>query len=373
VSMKKLYFVIPSLGGGGAERVLVHILRGLDSRKFDINLVLFRKEGVYLDHLPKSISIQFVDRNLVYGLSWLILLFKIGKLLRSNNPEVIVSFMWYSNFIILILKALRVIQSPIIVSERYTLSFSYEGKFIEFIRRIVVRFFYPFADKILAVTRDMAKELNHLYNIPASKIAAIYNPIDFKKVNQDAEERVDNLWFRDSIPVLIAVGRLSPQKGFSYLIRAVSTLRSAFLVRLIILGEGQERKNLQQLIHHLNIQDQIQLVGFQKNPYQYLSRATIFVLSSLYEGFPNALVEAMALEVPCIATRCPTGPEEIITDGVNGLLVPPGDEKALAEAIIRLLKDPALCKKLSEEGRKRAEDFKVEKIVREYEDLILSV
>lgn len=375
--MKKIYFVIPSLGGGGAERVLVHLLRGLDSRKFDVNVVLFKKEGIYLDDVPGTVAIHSVDHvlrsRLWYGFGWLFLLSKLGRLLRSQKPEIIVSFMWYSNFVVLMLRAMRLIRSAVIVSERYTLSFSYEGKVTELIRSNVVRFVYPFADKIVAVSEAMSKELNRLYNIPPTKISVIYNPVDFKKIEEASEERVDHPWFRDSIPVLIAAGRLSPQKGFSYLIRAVSILKNESLIRLIILGEGDERKNLQQLIDRLGLQNQVELIGFQKNPYKYFSRATIFVLSSLYEGFPNALVEAMVLGVPCIATRCPTGPEEIIMDGVNGLLVPTADEKVLAEAIIRLLKDPALRKQLAEGGRKRAEDFRVEKIVKEYEDLILSV
>ncbi len=137
--------------------------------------------------------------------------------------------------------------------------------------------------------------------------------------------------------------------------------------RLVILGDGGKRSNLEKLARQLGIERQVTFLGFQTNPFKYLARSDIFVLSSLWEGFALVIVEAMACGIPVISTRCPSGPDEIITDGVNGLLVPVADETALAEAILRLLKDKKLAVKLAQAGTKRAEDFAITKIIKQYE------
>ncbi|GAH75207.1 unnamed protein product [marine sediment metagenome] len=140
-----------------------------------------------------------------------------------------------------------------------------------------------------------------------------------------------------------------------------------FPCRLVILGEGDEEQALNKLAADLDISNDVAFLGFQNNPFSFIAHSNIFALSSHWEGFGNVIIEAMACSVPVISTNCPYGPNEIITDGVNGLLVPVGDTHAMAEAIAKLLKDEPLRERLAEEGKKRAEDFKVEKMVAEYE------
>jgi glycosyltransferase involved in cell wall biosynthesis len=220
----------------------------------------------------------------------------------------------------------------------------------------------------------MGIELQQMFNIPLSKIAVINNPIDIQKVNKLSNENINHSWNEENFPVIIAIGRLTSQKGFSYLIKAFSIVVSDGIpCRLLILGEGVDKEKLKKLAMELRVDDKVSLLGFQKNPYKYLCRSTLFVLSSLYEGFPNVLLEALALGVPSIATRCPTGPEEIITHEVDGILTPPADEMALANAIKRGLLDQGLRKRLGEAGKKRAENFRVKKIVRLYEEVIEGV
>jgi glycosyltransferase involved in cell wall biosynthesis len=139
--------------------------------------------------------------------------------------------------------------------------------------------------------------------------------------------------------------------------------------KLVILGEGPLRAELEGLIASLGLVDDIALPGFQENPYDYMSQSTVFVLSSLFEGFGNVLVDALALGVPVISTRCPVGPEDIITDGVTGIFVPPADAQALAQAILRVLQDSELRRRLSANGPLRAADFAIERIVPQYEAL----
>lgn len=278
--------------------------------------------------------------------------------------------MWYTNFVALLSKLLSRARCGIIVSERSSLS-SYEGWLNEFLRRLAIRTFYPKAEIIIVNSKNMGIELTQMFNISASKVSVIYNPIDIQRINQMKGEEVRHPWYEADIPLIVAIGRLTFSKGFSYLIKALHIVGAKGIpCRLVILGEGGEEERLKRLAIGLRVDDWVAFLGFQPNPYKYLARSTLFVLSSLYEGFPNVLLEALALGVPSIATRCPTGPEEIITDGVDGILVPPSDEQALADAIKRVLRDEGLRERLGEAGKKRAEDFRVEKIVKQYEDVI---
>jgi glycosyltransferase involved in cell wall biosynthesis len=167
--------------------------------------------------------------------------------------------------------------------------------------------------------------------------------------------------------VVVAFGRLISRKGFDDLLKAFRIVRDKMKSRLIIIGDGEEHNNLQNLSYSLSLEDDVTLTGYLDNPYEILSSADVFVLSSRWEGFGNVIIEAMACGVPVISTDCPYGPNEIITHGVNGLLVPVGDVQAMAEAIVTLLRDRALRTSLAEAGRKRAQDFSVDKMVAEYE------
>lgn len=365
--MKKVFFVIPTLHGGGAERVMVNILRYIDRSKFKPNLVLFVKKGELLSEIPQDV------RLLVLNSRWLVPV-KLAGLLRKERPDAVVSFMWYANLIILITKMFSGINCKLAASERSTFLGSNEGRVVEFFRRLAARYFYPMADAVIVNSKNMGAQLKQLFKIVPEKIKVIYNPIDLQEVKQFSGEEIEHLRYMNDMPVIVGIGRLSREKGFDYLINAVHILkRDGVNCRLIMLGNGTEKKKLKDLASKLQIHDRVDFPGFQKNPYKYLSKAAVFVLSSLYEGFPNALLEALALGVPSIATRCSTGPEEIITDGVNGILVPPADDRKLADAIKRLLLDEGLRKRLGEAGKKRAEDFRVEKIIKQYEDVIEAI
>ncbi|PKP59294.1 hypothetical protein CVT91_06945 [Candidatus Atribacteria bacterium HGW-Atribacteria-1] len=142
---------------------------------------------------------------------------------------------------------------------------------------------------------------------------------------------------------------------------------------LIIIGEGIERANLENLAEDLGLGDCVIMPGFKENPYKYIKNSNLFVLSSILEGHPLVLSEAMACGVPVISTRCPSGPDETITDDVNGILVPMRDKKALSDAMINLLKDRSIAERLAKEGIKRARDFDLKKIVKEYEKVLIDV
>ncbi len=372
-SRRKVVFVIPTLSEGGAQRVMIQILHCIDRSRFELHLALFQKVGVFLNDVPPDVTLHPLVPGKYYFIFRWLLYFKYKKYVSRLNPDVVMSFMWYPNFIVLLEKCFGQHKHRVIVSERTTLAFTYEGRIVQWIRKQIIRYLYPKAEMVLALTHQMQQELLIASLMQSDKVRVIHNPIDIQALKKLSEESVKFGELDSSLPFIISVGRLTIEKGYHYLINAFSQVVGLHPSYLIILGEGPERSDLERLIRQLGLQGKVYIPGFEKNPYKYLARSTLFVLSSIYEGFPNVLIEAMALSLPCIATRCPTGPEEIITDGENGLLVLPTDEKALAGAIMRLLNDPALRKQIGEAGRMRAEDFRVKKIVKEYEDLILSV
>lgn len=365
---KKLLFVIPSLAGGGAERVVIILLRHLNRNTFNPHLVLFEKKGEYLKDLPDDVKTYNLNKKSRYDFPKLI--WRLNRLIKHIQPQVIISFLEYANLVTLIAAKVMPSKTPLIISERNFLSLWIQQTRMRPIRKLFHRIFYPKANVIITLSKGVKEDLIQSFYISTDKIKTIYNPLDLGRISQLAKEAI-NTPDTNNLPMLIAIGRLTAQKGYPYLLRAFKKLRDNLSVKLLILGQGKEEENLKRLTKGLKIADDVVFMGFQTNPYKYLAKASVFVLSSLYEGLGNVILEAMACGVPVVSTRCPCGPGEIITDGVNGLLVPPADESALAEAILRLLRDESLCKRLAEAGRQRAQDFRVEKIIAQYEEVFL--
>ena len=189
-----------------------------------------------------------------------------------------------------------------------------------------------------------------------------------------ANQPIEHPWFLNKkIPIILAVGRLTKAKDYPTLLRAFALISKKKKVRLVILGEGEERKSLKNLVRGLDISENIAFLGFQKNPYKYMQKANIFVLSSKREGFPNVLVEAMACGVSVVSTDCQSGPNEIIKNGENGVLVPVGDEKTLAETETTSRGACVQREKFWIEGKRKAQDFTAEKSIKEYEKLFEEV
>ncbi len=191
----------------------------------------------------------------------------------------------------------------------------------------------------------------------------IYNPVVVPGFYEKAAEPVEHPWFAaGGDPVVLGVGQLKPQKDFATLIRAFAHVRAERRARLVILGEGSERIALESMVRKLGISDCVSMPGYQRNPYKFMRRASVFVLSSIYEGCPLALAEALAVGTPIVATDCEAGPAEILDHGRFGKLVPVGDAEALASAIMETLAVPSDCEPL----RVRARDFSIETILPQY-------
>ena len=368
---QKIFFVIPSLAGAGAERVLIYLLQYINRDLFCPILVVFDETNTSSNQIPEDVIIFNLNKK--SPLDFFRLVKQLSRIIRKEQPALIVSFLTYTNYLILLARSCSQFNVPVILSEHGNLSKSLENQRFKYTKRGIIRFFYPKAEKIIAVSQGVKEDIVNKYFLPADRISVIYNSVDFELVKKNKHERVGHSWFRENIPVIIACGRLIPSKGFTDLITAFSLVCSQSPARLVFIGAGEERDKLEKLTKKLGLNKKVLFLGYQEDPFKFMARATIFALSSYWEGFGNVIIEAMACGTPVISTRCPSGPDEIITDGLNGLLVPVGDVDALAGAILRLLKDEPLRKRLAEEGKKRAGDFRVEKMVAEYERVFKKV
>lgn len=368
---KNILFIIPSLSGGGAERVLVHILKRLNREKFRLHLVLFEHKGEYLNELPQDVIVYDLKKRNRFDFLKLIFLLAY-KIYPAIRPDLVVSFLEYANIVALSARMLSRVKPAMIVSERSYLSISLKQKRTKGLRIFLARKLYSKADRVLTVSHQAAKDLAQSYCLDIDKIKTIYNGVDLDFIDQLADKEHTRTSERSALTIM-ACGRLTAPKNYPLLLKAFAQIQKETEAVLLILGQGEQEAYLRQFSQQLNIDDKVTFLGFQENPYAYMARSDLFVLSSSWEGFPNVVLEAMACKVPVIATRCPSGPDEIITDGVNGLLVEVNDVDALAQTMLKVLKDQSLRTRLVKAGRKRVEDFRVEKMIAEYQEVFESV
>ncbi len=202
------------------------------------------------------------------------------------------------------------------------------------LRRGFIRYCYRRADVIIANSSDVARDVVEVTGVDENKVVFIPNPTVAETIYERAREPVSHPWFQENkVPVILGIGRLAPQKDFLTLLQAFARLRSRRPCRLVILGEGKQRRLLESKAREWGIDEHVSLPGFVENPFAYLARADLFVLSSAWEGSPNVLIEALALGVPAVAADCGSGPREILQNGRYGPLVPVGDAKAMAKAM----------------------------------------
>jgi glycosyltransferase involved in cell wall biosynthesis len=231
----------------------------------------------------------------------------------------------------------------------------------------LVKRFYPWSDYIIGNSSGVANDLVQVIGLPSDRIRVLYNPVITPKVREKARAPVNHPWFESGDPILLAVGRFTKQKDFPTLIRSFAKVHRNRQARLFILGEGPNRPELEALVRQLGLEAEVAMPGFVENPYGYMSKASVFVLSSRWEGLPTVLIEAMYAGAPVVATDCPSGPREILKDGAYGKLVPVGDADALAKAILS-----TLASKKQAPPAESWQPFELETIVNQYLDLFFS-
>jgi len=375
---KKVLFVVPSLVGGGAERVLVLLLRYLNRSRFKSTVVAFNSKNDYKSDFPNDVEIISLKRKERWEWYNIRLIFFLSNVIKKEKPELICSFLSQANLLSILAKRHSGVRVPLIISERNNLSMNIKTATFNLgilspIRGLLIKKLYPKADCIVCVSTGVKDDLIQNWGAMSHKTTVIYNPVEINHIKTLAKEDVEHPWFKQDFPVIVACGRLVKQKNYPLMIRAFALLSKRCDSRLIVLGEGGLRTELIGYAKKMCVSEKIEFLGFQKNPFKYIARSKALILSSSWEGFGNVLIEGMACGTPVISTRCPSGPDELITDGVNGLLVPVNDEKGLADAIIRLLNNESFRKQLIEAGKIRAEEFRVEKITAEYERIFDSI
>ncbi|MGL4999345.1 MAG: glycosyltransferase, partial [Cetobacterium sp.] len=228
-------------------------------------------------------------------------------------------------------------------------------------------------DKIVTICEDMKKETKNLYPFLKEKLITIYNPFNFERIIGLSEEKIEeNMKYLLDEKYIVSVMRLTNhQKDFKTLIDGFKLAKeNGIKEKLYILGDGPDKENIQELIDKCGMKEEVLLLGSQKNPYPWLKNAEFFVHSSKYEGFGLVLVEAMILGKAVISSDCPIGPKEVLENGESGVLYPVGNSKKLSRNILSLLMNIDLKEKYVIKGKKRAEDFNVARIIKEYENFI---
>jgi len=360
----RIAIFMPSLFGAGGQRSMLNLAQGLAENGCAVDLVLAQAEGAFLNEVPESVRV--VDLKASRALTSLPALVRY---LRREQPEAMLSVFGYVNIIALWAWRIARVRTRLFVNEQNTVS-QEAGNSKRWRGRLTPRLmkhFYPWADGIVVVSEGVRDDMAQSTSIPRERITVIYNPSVVKAdVLEKAQAPLNHPWFApDQPPVLVAVGRLQPQKDYPTLLRAFAQVRRKRPARLLILGEGEERPMLEALIKELDLDQDVGLPGFVMNPFAYMSRASLFVLSSRWEGLPTVVVEALCCGTRVVSTDCPSGPREILKNGEYGHLVPVGDAEALAGAI-----DSALLA----QGTPPPESwraYELETVVNQYAELLL--
>ena len=358
----KLACYLPDLSGGGVERMRLQLLETLCAQGVDATLLLTRNGGSLNAMVPDGVRVvSFGNRRTANDLP------QLAAWLRRNKPDVLLSSMGHNNVVASLAKIVAGRRTRLVVCQHNALSHEARSGGSYRALPVLLRALAPVAHGIVAVSEGVADDMAETTGIARSRITVIPNPVVTPSLAMRAAAPLDHPWFADGTPpVYVTAGRLVRQKDHASLLRAFALHRRTRAARLMILGEGPLRGELEAQAEQLGIAADVRFEGFVANPLPYVRRAAAFVLSSLHEGFGNVLVEALACGTPVISTDCPHGPSEILEHGAWGVLTPPGDHVALAAAL-----DPDLRARFSPaQSRRRADDFSVERAAASYLDVM---
>lgn len=366
-SRQRVLFVLPSLRGGGAERVAVTLLTRLDRSRFEPHLALMEKAGVYLKDLPADVPVHDLDASRVrYALPGLI------RLIGHLRPRAVMATLLEVNLGLLVAKPFLPRGTRLLVREASAASARLaDSKRRPAIWRWLVRHLYPHADGIICVADFVLEDLAEQLRVPRAKMRRIYNPLDLERIRRQAAAGENP--YAGPGPHLVAAGRLVEQKGVDILLEALAQARTALpTADLTLLGEGPMEAQLKAQCGRLGLNDAVRFAGFQDNPYPYLRHADLLVLASRYEGLPNAVLEGLGLGTPVVAADCPGGVKELLSPLGPGAawLAPPEDPQRLAETLAAAWKVRQGAPRSVEEFQESLRPFSVEAIVREYEQML---
>lgn len=356
---------LPSLDGGGAERVFVDLANEFGALGLRSDLVLASSSGPYLDDVTPLVRVVDLHApRVLRALPGLV------RYLRAERPQVLISGLDHSNVVAVLAAFLAGVGTRCIVSVRSVPAAVHREvpSLRSWLLLQLSRSIYRFADAIIANSRAAAQEITRERPSVGAKLHVIHNPLNISLLRRLTEEPLDHPWCAPgSPPLVLGVGSLTPLKDFPTLVKSVAELRSGGRkCRLVILGEGPERARLERLTSDLGLQDAVHLPGFVRNPFAWMRHAAVFVSSSLTEGCPNALMQALACGTPVVATDCDGGSAEVLEGGNWGRLVPVGDSGAMAAAVSQVLLESE-----HPDVRRRANDFGLRRVALQYLEVLL--
>ncbi len=365
----RVLILLPNLVGAGGQRAVLNLFHALDRESFEPKLLVQEKIGSFL---PEAENLEGVELILNREFNRSDLPFLIGETTKhARSSDIILAGLeGRASFCGLI--AAKIARKPVVAWVHIDWRAFLE--MVSWRQKISLRS-YIFADHIVACSMGAAASFADLFSIPNDRISTIYNGVPLERVRENADaalpEHLKTIFEQRTV---VMVGRLDEQKGYSYIIDAHAQLiRQGLDHNLVIVGEGKLLSQLKAQAELLGVAGSVHFVGFQVNPHLFIKRATIFALSSVFEGFGLVLVEALACGTPIVSTNCPSGPAEVLADGKYGLLVPPKDPAALATGLHRLLVDAAERDRFGRLGPGRAKTFDERARMKEWEDLLRKV
>lgn len=358
---KTIAFMLPSLVAGGAERVFVNLLKEFDRSRFDLHMIVIDPTGPFLKMVPDDIVFHGLGYKKVSRA-----IPEIVNTIRKINPDIILSTLDHLNVALLLVKPLLPDKTLLFLRECNLTSSNLAIGFKNLVFRVLKKRLLKFADRIICPANAIKNDLQINFGIRPDKMITIYNPVQVEEIRSNLQPHHPGQ--HSSVYQIVSAGTLEHRKGFDLLIDVMSKIvKENDRVHLTLLGDGPEKENLIKQINSLSLSDNVRLAGFQKNPFIYFSKADLFVLSSRYEGLPNAVLESLACGTPVVAFNCPGGIDEIIVNDSQGALVPENDVQALSKAIEKQM-----------ESHKHTKDsllpdkFDVKAVVPAYEKLALS-
>lgn len=383
----RVSLLLSSLHGGGAERVAVHLLNRCDPKLVDVRMALLNRSGPFLADADESrIDVSPIGQNLLafeganstfyrphkLVAGAVLAPLNLRNMIKAHRPHVVMSF----------LKGMNVITGPVvatlgaerprwIVREGNNTDAVIENELQNGLARSAIktltRTAYRAADCFLANSHEMAAGLQERLELDPARVRVIHNPIDLAKIRQLSREAAPV----PERPFILTVGRLEYQKNHEMLLQAFAASEAAKDYDLVILGRGSMEAETKAIAARLGVADRVKFPGFVANPWAWMSKATLFVLPSRWEGFPSVVAEALACGVPALVTSCDFGPAEVVEAGKSGWVVPPENLQAFSAAMDHLLENAALRAEFSHNGRIRAEEFDIDKMVDRYSSLFI--
>jgi len=356
---------LPELTPGGAQRVTVDLANGLAARDHGVTLLVSYPGGQLRPELSDDVAVVDLATPTIPGLGIVATVPSLARYLRRERPHVLFSAMTYANVVATLATRLSASGTPVAVVEHTTVGMEMGGK--RDVTNHLARWIYPLADRVIAVSEGVAESVRDQTRVDPAQVVVLPNPVPVDAIRERATQSVLVPWLDDSdLEVVLWVGRFAPEKDLPTLIAAFERLHDQRPeTRLVLGGTGEERERIEQLVAERGLADLVAMPGYV-DPAPYMARASVFALTSTYEGLPTVLVEALACGCPVVSTDCPSGPREILGEEEWGRLVPVGDAAALAAALAATLDEPPDSDSL----RKRADAFASERVLGEYEKLI---